>query len=87
MSKEKTNSNNNVLIKTGETSMAEEIPVAVQSNQPVSNHSSPKKNKKVQFDTKVDEIKIQSYKKFNRSNTSSKSIYKEKTCHCECIVF
>lgn len=87
MSTEKTNINNNGLIKTGETSMAEELPVPIQNDQPVSNRSSPKKNKKVQFDTKVDEVQIQSYKKFNRSNTSSKSLYKEKTCHCECILF
>ena len=46
MSTEKTNNNNNGLIKTGETSMAEELPVPIQNNQPVSNRSSPKKNKK-----------------------------------------
>lgn len=82
------------VLKTEDTSLVDDLnPLDQNYNNNIAlerkpnNEMDEKKNKKVKFNQKIDEIQIESYKKFNRANTSSKSGFRSNTIRCQCLLF
>lgn len=81
------------VLKTDETSLVDDLNPMDQNHNNIDREQEPnnemdeKKDKKVKFNQKIDEIQIESYKKFNRANTSSKSAFRSKTIRCQCLLF
>lgn len=80
-------------LKTGETSLVDDLCSPAQNHNNITKDQEPtnemdeKKEKKVKFNQKIDEIQIESFKKYNKINTSSKSGFRNKTIRCECLLF